>query len=172
MKDIYKIGIVAGIGLGVIGIMAYFNKQVNRLMDACFTVTGAVINQMSADNFAFTLIMNIKNKSEIDFTVTNQRYNIYINKMLVATIEKPNDIKVMGNGMTTLKIDVKFNPQDLLKQGLENIIYLLGDKKKIVIEIKGYLSLKAGIITVKDYQVDERLSLAELLNPSPKNEVC
>ena len=172
MKDIYKIGIIGGIGLGIIGVMAYFAKQARLLQDACYTVSGAIVNEMSLKNFSFTMLLNIKNKSEIDFTVTNQRYNIYVNKMLVAKIEKPNSITVIANGNTTINIDVKFNPQDLLKQGLENMVYLLKDKKNIVIEIKGFLSLKAGLVNVKDYQVDERISLSDLLTPSNKKTTC
>ena len=40
------------------------------------------------------------------------------------------------------------------------------------IEIKGYLSLRAGAVSIKDYQVDERLTLAEMLAPVPKEEEC
>lgn len=172
MKDITKIAIFGGIGIGLIATMAYFSKQARLLQDACYTVTGAVIHQMGFNKFSFSMLVNISNKSDINFTVTNQRYNIYINKMLVAKIEREDKLVVIANGKTTVNIDVDFNPQDLLKQGMENILYLINDKEKIVIEIKGYLSLRAGMVKVKDYEVDERISLAELLTSSPKKENC
>lgn len=172
MKDVYKIGLIGGVGLGLIALMAYFSKQARLLADACYTVSGAIIHEIGLQRVFFTIMMNITNKSDIDFTVTNQRYNIYVNKMLVAKIEKSNSVTVVAKDNTTVSIDIKFNPQDLLKQGMQNLAYLINDKEKIVIEVKGYLSLRAGVINVKDYQVDERLTLAELLAPSDKSGNC
>lgn len=172
MKTIHKISIVGGLGLVLIAISSYVAKQARLLKDACYTIVGAVIHNISYNNFSFSLLMHISNKSDINFSVSNQRYNIYINSMLVAKIEKPKIINVNAKGKTTVSIDVKFNPQDLLSKGMESIGYLIQDKTKIIIEVKGYLSLKAGVVTVKDYEVDERLTLADLLSGSPKNEKC
>ena len=172
MKTEYKIAVLGGIALSFIALTSYFSKQANLLKDACYTVTGAIINEMSFNRVSFTMLLNIANKSDIDLTVNNQRYNIYINKMLVAKVEKKEKVKVRARGKTTVNIDVKFNPQDLLKKGMENISYLITNKDKLIIEIKGYLSLNAGVVKVKDYEVDERLSMKELLSPAPKTEKC
>lgn len=172
MKNIYKIAIISGVGLSLIGVMSYLSKQAKLLSDACYTLAGAIIHQISFDRVSFTIKLDISNKSDIDFMISNQRYNIYVNKMLVAKIEKEGNVEVAANGRSTINIDVVFNPQDLLKQGMENIAQLIINKDKIIIEIKGFLSLKAGMINVKDYKVDERLSLAELLAPTPNNQKC
>ena len=172
MKTVYKISIIGGLGLGLIAVMAYFSKQSKLLSDACYTITGAIIHEINFNKVSFTMMLNISNNSDIDVTITNQRYHIYVNKMLVAKIDKPERVKVRANGKTTVNIDIKFNPQDLLKTGMQNIASLIQDKEKIIIELKGYLSLKAGLISVKDYEVDERLSLAELLAPTPSKEKC
>jgi hypothetical protein len=92
--------------------------------------------------------------------------------MLVAKIDKEEVIKVLARGRSTVNISVVFNPQDLLKQGMQNIANLILNKNSMIIEIKGYLSLQAGAISVRDYQVDERLTLGELLAPTPKEEKC
>lgn len=172
MKTPYKIAIIGGLGLGLVAIMAYFNKQANLLKEACFIVAGAIIHKISFDRVSFTMLLNISNRSDIDFSVINQKYNVYVNKMLVATIENPEKVDVKARGKTTVNIDVKFNPQDLLKQGIQNITALIQNKDNMMIEIKGHLSLKAGMISVTDYQVDERLTLKEILSPSKDSQKC
>src|SRR3990167_10572004 len=168
MPNIKKIAIISGLGLAAIAVMAYLNKQTTLLKNACYTIAGAIINEISLTRMIFTLILNISNKSDIDFVVTNQKYNIYVNEMLVAVIENKNDIKVNSNGMSTVNIEVSFNPQDLLQKGRQNIALLMQDKNNIIIDIKGFLSIQAGFINVKNYEIDERLSLQELLSPSKK----
>jgi len=172
MKNIYKISLISAFGLGIISVMAYVASQAKKLKDACYTLAGAMVHEISFQNFSFTLLLNISNKSDIDFVVTKQLYNIYINNMLVATIDNPEKIKVRGNGKSTINIDVSFNPQDLLKKGMENISMLIGNKDNLIIEIKGNLSLKAGIVSVNDYKVDERLSMKEILAPSKSKNKC
>ena len=172
MKLEYKVGIFGGIALGLIMLSSYFNRQKRLLMDACYTMAGAIINEISTETVSFTMILNIANKSDIDFSVSNQSYNVYVNGMLVAKIDKEEVIKVLARGRSTVNINVSFNPQDLLKQRMQNIANLIRSKNNMIIEIKGYLSLQAGAISVRDYQVDERLTLGELLAPTPKEQKC
>jgi len=172
MKTGVKVALIGGLGVAIIGIMSYLAKQASLLKDACYTVVGAIINEISFDNVSFKLLIGISNKSDIDFTITKQNYNIYLNKMLVATIEKPDDMRVVANGKSTIGINVSFNPQDLLRQGIENIAFLIQNRKNMVVEIKGNLSIKSGIVTINDYMIDEKLSMAELLATSPKDEKC
>lgn len=172
MKDVKKIAIIGGLALVGIVVMAYLAKQVDLLKNACYTIAGAIIHEISFNKMSFTMLLNISNKSDIDFMVTNQKYNIYVNGMLVAVVQNPNDIKVRAKGMSTVNIDIDFNPQDLLKKGIENIASLIQNKNNIIIEVKGYLSLKAGVVNVKNYEVDERLSLKELFAPSTSTVKC
>ena len=172
MKLGYKIAILTAVGVGIVGVSSYFNRQMNLLRDACYTLAGAMINEISFSKVSFTMILSISNKSDIDFTITGQEYNIYVNSMLVATINNPEIVKVLARGRSTVNIAVSFNPQDLLKQGMQNIAALIGDKDSMVIEIKGYLSLNSGIVSIKDYKVDERLTMKELLSDISKPEKC
>lgn len=171
-KNIYKYVSIGAISIGLISLTRYFHKQSKLLASSCYAITGAIINQISFSSVNFTLLLNVKNKSDITFTVVNQKYTIFVNGMFVADIIKKDRIKVYSQNNTTLKIDVQFNPQDLLKKGLENIDLLLADKKKMVIQIKGSLSLKAGLVSLKNYQIDEVLKMSDLLDNKKKNTKC
>ncbi len=172
MKLEYKIGIGAGIILSLIAIAAYASKQAKLLADACSTVSGAIINEISFNKVRFTLILSISNRSDINFSITKQLYNIYVNKMLVARVDNVGKMVVNANGKSSVNINVAFNPQDLLKKGMENIAQLLADKDNMMIEVKGTMSIRSGIVSVGNYEVDERLTLKELLAPSPDSKKC
>lgn len=167
-----KIAVGGGLTLIAIAALAYLNKQAKALYDACFTIAGAVVHTISFDNMEFDVLMSIKNTSDMSFTITNQNYNIYVNKMLVAEVENKENVKIASNGKSNMKINVKFNPQDLLKKGIENIAALLKNKDSLVIEVKGNISIGAGIVPFKNYKVDERLLMKELLSPSKKTNKC
>ncbi|MDD3875385.1 MAG: LEA type 2 family protein [Bacteroidales bacterium] len=167
-----KIAIGSGLSLIAIATLAYLNKQAKALYDACFTVAGAVVHTISFDNMEFDVLMSIQNKSDMSFTITSQNYNIYVNKMLVAEVANNENVKIASNGQSNMKINVKFNPQDLLKKGIENITALLKNKDSLVVEIKGNISIGAGIVSFKNYKVDERLLMKELLSPSKKTNKC
>ena len=158
--------------LGIVLVSAWVAKQAKALYDACFTVAGAIIHTISFDKMDMDLMVNIANKSDVSFTVINQDYQVYINKMLVAEITKNDNIKVVSKGNTTMKINVKFNPQDLLKKGIDNITNLINNKDRLVVEIRGTISIGKGLISFNNYRVDETLLMKELLSSPKNNKKC
>lgn len=172
MNTTTKIAIGGTAALGIILLSAWVAKQAKALYDACFTVAGAVIHTISMDKMDMDLLVNISNKSDVSFTVTNQNYQVYINKMLVAVISNNENTKVVAKGNTTMKINVKFNPQDLLKKGIENIANLIRNKDSLVVEIKGTISIGKGLVSFNNYKVDETLLMKELLSTPKNNTKC
>jgi len=164
--------IFGALGVAIIGVATYMATQYKLLKNACYVVAGAIVNKLSLSQVKFTLLLNVKNNSDIDFTITNQQYDVYVNEMLVSKVDNPENTEIFSNGSTTFKINVDFNPQDLLKVGLENIEKLLLDKDKLVIEIVGKLSLRSGIVILNNYPIEERLTFKELLTKDSQTEVC
>ncbi|PIZ50436.1 hypothetical protein COY27_07175 [Candidatus Woesearchaeota archaeon CG_4_10_14_0_2_um_filter_33_13] len=171
MNTTTKIAIGGTAVLAIVILSAWVAKQAKALYDACFTVAGAVIHTISIDKMDMDLLINIANKSDVSFTLTNQNYQVYINKMLVATVNNKENTTVVSQGNTTMKINIKFNPQDLLKKGIENIANLIKNKDSLVVEIRGSISIGKGLVSFNDYRVDETLLMKELLS-TPKNSKC
>ena len=171
MNTTTKIAIGGTAVLAIVILSAWVAKQAKALYDACFTVAGAVIHTISIDKMDMDLLINIANKSDVSFTLTNQNYQVYINKMLVATVNNKENTTVVSQGNTTMKINIKFNPQDLLKKGIENIANLIKNKDSLVVEIRGTISIGKGLVSFNDYRVDETLLMKELLS-TPKNSKC
>lgn len=172
MKLTNKVIIGGGLALLSVMVMAYLHKQAQALYNACFTMAGVVVHTISFDKMDFDVLMSIKNKSDISFNITNQNYLIYVNKMLVATISNPENVTVYSRGISTTKINVQFNPQDLLQKGLENISKLIKNKDTLVVEIKGTISIGVGFVSYKNYRVDEKLLMKDLLSGTKSNTKC
>jgi LEA14-like dessication related protein len=172
MKKIPKIALGTGLVITAIALVGYFAKQASMLRKSCYTLAGAIINNISFNNVKLTLLVNIKNKSDIPFTVYNQRYSVYVNGLLVSKIERDGDSVIDAQSKSVFQVNVEFNPQDLLRAGIINIEPLLYDKEKLMIDLRGNISLKSGLVRIRNYKVEEKMSLKELLTPNPEDENC
>ncbi len=164
--------LVGGVIGGVIALIGYFKKEFDRLENACYTISGGVIHTLGLSKVKITLFFKIVNKSDISVEISNAIFNIYVNKMFVSKIVKSNKQLLKSGGETILMVDVDFNPQDLLKAGVNNISPLLTDKDKLVIGIKGSFDAVAGIIKLKSFPIEESITLKELLTPSDTPKKC
>ncbi len=161
--------VVIGATIGVIG---YLKKEFDRLENACYTISGGVIHALGLNNVKITLFFKIVNKSDISIEISNAVFNVYVNKMFVSKVLKSNKQLLKAGGETILMVDVEFNPQDLLKVGINNIAPLLTDKDKLVIGIKGSFDAVAGMVKLKSFPFEETITLKELLTPSDTAKKC
>ncbi len=148
--------VVIGATIGVIG---YLKKEFDRLENACYTISGGVIHALGLNNVKITLFFKIVNKSDISIEISNAVFNVYVNKMFVSKVLKSNKQLLKAGGETILMVDVEFNPQDLLKVGINNIAPLLTDKDKLVIGIKGSFDAVAGMVKLKSFPFDKAADL-------------
>ncbi len=155
-----------------IGVIGYLKKEFERLEGACYAIAGGVIHTFGLNNVKITLFFKIVNKSDISVEISNAIFNIYVNKMFVSTVKKSNKQLLKGGGETILMVDVEFNPQDLLKVGINNISPLLTDKDKLVITIKGSFDAVAGLVKLKSFPFEQSITLKELLTPADTALKC
>lgn len=164
--------IIGGLAIATIGVIAYFKRQYNLIADACYTISGGVVHALSLSNVKITLFFKIVNESDITIEVSNLSTNIYVNKMFVTKINKPDMQILYSKSDAIIKLDFEFNPKDLLRAGLTNIESIIYDKEKLVIGLKGTFSAKTGIVKLKNFPFEENITLKELLTPSEKPKKC
>lgn len=164
--------IIGGLSIATIALIAYLKRQVNLLKDACYTISGGIIHNISLSNVKMTLFFKIVNESDITINVSNMVFNIYVNNMFITKIEKPDAQTIFSKSDTIVKLDFEFNPKDLLRAGITNIQPILFDKEKLVISIKGNFTAKTGIVKLNNYPIDEKITLKELLTPSKTPKKC
>lgn len=170
MSKTVKWILVGLLGIGGIALGIYIYKQISLLKDYCYTTMGAIIDKISFNKIKFTLLFSVKNKSDVDITITDQNYLVYVNGMLVSKVYRETKNEILANGKSVFKLDVEFNPQDLLRAGLTNIQSLLSDKSKMEIELKGSLGIKSGIFKLRKFPIYEKMTLNELMSESAEEK--
>jgi len=164
--------IIGGLLVATTGLILYFRRQMNLIMDACYTISGGVVHSLTMNSVKMTLFFKFVNESDLTIQVSDMVFNIYVNNMFVTKILKPDLQTLYSKSDAIIKLDFEFNPKDLLRAGITNIEPLIYDKEKLIIGIKGYLSAKTGIVKIKKFPIDEKITLKEILTPSLNPKKC
>ena len=170
--DWKKALIVGGLLTAAAGLYVYFKRQFQILYDSCYTITGGVVHSLGIDKVKISLFFKIVNKSDLTITVSNMNFNIYVNTMFVTNIKRVEPVTIYSKSEEIIKLDFEFNPKDLLKAGISNIQPILFDKEKLVITTKGTFTAETGIVKLNNFKFDEKITLKELLEPSPTPKKC
>lgn len=153
------------VGLGAL-VLAYGVRQFYLLYKATFKVIKTKIKTITSNQISIVVFGELESKSDVSAVVNGQHYDVFLNNELVSRIDAKDLIHINSNGKTIIPIDINFNPASVVKTGLNNLVNLLLDRTKVNIEIRGYLSMKVGIVELKNYKVNIKYTLQELIDIS------
>lgn len=153
------------------GLYAYFRREFTKLKNACWFISGGVINSIGADKVNLTVFMKITNKSDLFMTIEKMDLNVYINNLFVSNFKKADRQRIEAHQSNIVQIDISFNPSDLLKAGVKNISTILTNPDKIVISVKGDLNVEMGLVKLNKFDVSTSMTLKEMMSPDP-NKKC
>jgi LEA14-like dessication related protein len=136
------------LGLALTGFGAYFyyNRQVNLLKNMKYSIQDVKILDRSQKLWRAEITLNVKNNSDIPFTLTGWNFDLSINNEQVSKIlDTKQKISVGANGgVTPLKFIVEFSPENY---GLLDIVAsLINTGKKTNITIDGNVSVYSGLL--------------------------
>ena len=80
--------IIGGLAVAGIALIAYFKRQYNLLLNACYTISGGVVHSLGLDNVKITLFFKIVNESDLTIEISDMMFNIYVNKMFITKMLK------------------------------------------------------------------------------------
>jgi len=152
-------------GAGLL-IVIYGIQQLVTLYHSTYKVIRTKVNKLSLTAMDIILYLQITNNSDISAQIHNEFFEVFINDKKVSEIKSSDLVHINSNGNTVLPIPIKINADQLLKVAANNISNILNDKSKIRLEIKGYLSLTAGAISLKNYPVDVNYTLQDIIDMS------
>ena len=164
--------IIGGLAVAGIAILAYFKRQYDLIYNACYTIAGGVVHTLGLNSVKITLFFKVVNESDITIEISDMIFNIYVNKMFVTKVLKPDVQMLYSKSNAIIKIDFEFNPKDLLRAGLTNIESILYDKDKLIITTNGTFSAKTGILKLRDFPFEESITLSEIMTPSTAPKKC
>lgn len=134
------IGIIAAIG--VAGFLLY--RQFNKLMDYKLRFRSIKIQKVSAEGLSIKLGLNFENKSDIQVVLAGQKYDVFINSVLISTITSRAQSVLAPRSETPLNFDVTVG-----KQGIKDLLRTMSfaellNIKKQRLKVASTLDLKIG----------------------------
>lgn len=162
-----KLLILATLLIGTGAAFSY--HQAKLLMDYCLSFVGYKVVKLSFKRIIIEMKFQIKNKSNIDITVTSFDFNVYMNGIYATKIKSSKQQIIKADSSSVISLLVDIEPQknkrladlDFLSQALTNI-------GGIRVGISGTLSLKAFGVSVKDQQVEIEMPLRDMLPDNKK----
>ena len=158
-KYFFYIGAAAVASYGAM----YFINQVFLLKKTCFKPAGFVPNDLTLSNANINIKLQMKNKSDVDYYLKSQIYNMYINDQFVGVINNPNKLYIAPMKTTDVWLNVIFNPTQVANVSWSSLIGLITGGGDVKIQIKGKAKISGTSgLWVYNYPVDEIFTLKDL----------
>ena len=123
MNGFVKGGLIVGgiFGLGYVAGMAM--RQVQLIDDTTFDFAGYKIISASLDNVHAMINIRVGNKTSMDFTVSNQNYDVFLNGEHIAKVNNTiSNIMIPGESSVIVPVYVDFNPKAAVQTSIQQFI--------------------------------------------------
>lgn len=141
--------------------IAWLINQRSMLDKTCFKPAGFVPNKLGINDTDINIKLNMKNKSDVDYYITKQIYNVFINDNFVGVIRNDNEQYILPNKTSPLWLNVRFNPLKVANISWDTLTTVLSKGGDAKIQIKGNAKVRKGIFSF-NYPVDSTFTLKEL----------
>lgn len=167
--DFKKLILPAGVAVIIGGLVWHFYRQVKMLQDFCYTFEGYKILELGINKVTLAILLQVRNKSDLDLTINGYDLSVSINDKFVSKIQSNQVQDLLANSKSQLNLGISFNPSEVLK-GVLNLNVLQGallDPKKVVVGIKGTISVShKKVLKLNKVPVNFSLTLDDMM-PKP-----
>jgi|694.fasta_scaffold06481_31 LEA14-like dessication related protein len=154
--------IIIGLLIGaIVGIIVYLLNELNKISKAPLEYAGFKINSASISKVDLTAFFKLNNTGSLDIMISDQEYDVYINDKFVSRISNPDKITI-APGENILPNRITFTLADVLKAGIANLSYIISDRDKVNISLKGKRSMKIGFISFNNVEINEVFNLGSI----------
>ena len=153
--------ITLGGAAAVYGI-AYLVRQSQLAQNTTFDVTGYTTRNLSLQSADMDLYAKVGNLTTMDFNVTSQNFQIYMNDVLVGNINNTNAITLPKMGTVEIKIPITFNPSKALGVAIQSLLASF-DFNNVKFRITGYMAVSSMYIMFNRFPLDVTFTLADLI---------
>ncbi len=171
-KKLAFFGIAAA---AISGIVFYFIRQGELVKQTCFNFKTALIAKLTLNKTVIQLVLELKNKSDIPFTVTALNLDVAINGIPVSKIYTVMARDLPAKSSKDFPIIVEFSPQDIIKKvkdqvkalaNIKSILAMASNPQQVVFTFKGTMSVKSSVFVFGSLPIDITSTLKELKTPS------
>jgi hypothetical protein len=150
-----KAKIKIGLGIGLIGLtvitLNYLFKNVKKLIGLTFEYKNTDVNTLNFREISLTMNWVCKNPSDLNFTISNQVYDVFINDVFVKKVGSSIDTEVYGNGTSIIHTNIYITTKEALKLGVDNLSGFITEsgRKKTNIKVMGTFDIKTPLFTLR-----------------------
>lgn len=154
--------IIIGLLIGaIVGIIVYLLNELNKISKAPLEYAGVKINSASISKVDLTAFFKLNNTGSLDIMISDQEYDVYINDKFVSRISNPDKITIVP-GENILPTRITFTLADVLRAGIANLSYIINNRDKVNISLKGKRSMKVGFISFNNVEINEAFNLGSI----------
>ena len=167
MKPTTKKYLIAG-AIGVVtiaGALAYL--QYKKLMNYALKFKGLKIRKLNFNEFDFDVTLDFINKSDIDFIIERQVYNVYLNDIFVTKLENASPTQIKAKTSSLMGLNVKLNPKSVLEKIGINAVNFVANANKTIFKVDAKLKVKLWFFTINIPFVYQS-TLKDMLLPPPE----
>ena len=160
-----KRGLIIGlIVAAILVVVAYLYMQYRRLLDATWTFAGTKLKSFAFDKLSAEINFDIDNRGDLEVVVSEQEYDVFLNNSFISHVSNKEDVTIAAQSVSRMPLAVEIKTQDFIKAlGSNWKAILLGDKSNVIIKIKGFFTLKVGLLAVKKLPFEMSLTLKEII---------
>jgi LEA14-like dessication related protein len=153
-------------------LFLHFRRQAKLIKESCFKVVNAQVKKIGLYNSEINIKVLYKNKSDIDFTVSNQTYEVSVEGKKVSTIRNDKKYDIAPTSEAAMWLNVKFDPSKVLEASGAGIKDILFNKGDVDIAVKGSISVASGGVFFSKINIDETMKLRDMLKEKPDEKPC
>jgi len=162
--------ILLGLGVVLTPIAIYSYSQYKKALETCYLTAGIVLHNISYNLLSFTLLLKIKNTTDVAIILKNQHYDIYFLDVKVAEASRPDKQVIHANSCSPFSIDVSFSPSKVLGNILSSLADIIKNKEKIKIKVVAIADINTMGFTKKNFHYETTLTLKDLLDEEPNSD--
>jgi LEA14-like dessication related protein len=147
MNKLKPIALIAGLGLIGFAIYRYYQRQLKFLEDITYKVIGLQIKKFTLQSVSLDITTQIFNASNIEATVKEMYLDAYINGVKVGNVNEVKDILILPQKSSIVTFNFTFDPRIIGKNIVDIITGSLASKD-LVFDVKGYMKVKSGFLTL------------------------
>lgn len=143
--------------LALLGYAGYFTfKQYKLYLQSKFEFLRATLDKITMKSVTLTLYFSFKNETDVNFTVKNQYYEIYIDGKYYKSLQNSDIIHVPSKQQAAIPITVSIQYKEVGEMLSQNIVKIARNYKGLELSVRGHLTVnvEGKLLQLKDFPID------------------
>jgi LEA14-like dessication related protein len=137
------------------GMYAYYLKNLELLENFEYQILSFQILGSNVSTIRFKVVIDIVNESDVSVTISNYKFDVYLNGRKVGNIKNARANQVLKGGGDTSRFSMEGSIETLSLIGTGLASLLLQNSKDVTVRLDGSYGLKKGLIKLKNLPMDE-----------------